>query len=156
MNTETFDMFAGVINEMANGPRVSSFHGLTKDLLRRLSEKGLTLEQCASRKMLNRSVGTLQSRCREFGIRFPDYTPANMRKHIKFVPSGDFLELDGPEVEPVAGVLGIVITKARGSGEPRCGIPSWSFDDAKEKLKAAGYVAKKAKPAKKPKVAAHG
>ncbi len=154
MNTETYDMFAGVINEMANGPLVTSFQGLTESLLRRLSEKGLTLEQCADRKMLNRSVGTLEAHCREYGIRFPDYTPSNMRKHIMFVPSGDYLELTGPEVDAVAAVLDVVTTTR--NCVPSCAIPAHAFDDAKDALRAAGYVAKKAKPAKKPKARSSG
>jgi hypothetical protein len=156
MSAQTLDMFAGVVKEIAAGPRVSSFQNLTADLLRRLSEKGLTLEQCADRRLLNRSISTLEGHCREYGIRFSDYTPSNMRKHLMFVPSGDFLELNGSEVEAVAGVLGIVVTKTGDTGEPRCGIPAWSFDDAKEKLKAAGYVAKKGKAPKKRKVAGNG
>lgn len=152
MNADTLDIFKGTLNEIASGPRVSSFQGLTKDLLRRLSEKGLTLEQCADRKMLNRSVSTLQAHCRAFGIRFPDYTPSNMRKHVQFVQSGDFLNLTGTEVEAVAKVLGIVVTNRDGVDE--CGIPAHGFDDAKEALRRAGYVAK-IKKARKAKVKAN-
>lgn len=151
--TETLDMFASAVNEIANGPRVTSFQDLTESLLRRLSEKGLTLEQCADRRMLNRSLSTLESHCREFGIRFPDYTPSNMRKHIKFVPHGDFLHLTGEEVPAVAKALDVVVMK-RGK-EEFCSIPAYSFDDAKEALKLAGYVAKKAKAPKKRRVPAH-
>lgn len=59
MTAQTLDLFADALKDTANGPRVSDFHGLTKGLLQRLSEKGLTLEQCAGPKMLNRSVETL-------------------------------------------------------------------------------------------------
>lgn len=81
--SETLDIFAGAVQEIANGPRVSSFHELTEGLMRRLSEKGLTLAQLADRKMLARSVSTLEGHCREYGIAFPDYVPANMRKHVR-------------------------------------------------------------------------
>ncbi|KKC39535.1 hypothetical protein WH87_04915 [Devosia epidermidihirudinis] len=154
MNPQTLDMFAGVVNDIANGPRVGSFQGLTADLLRRLSEKGLTLEQCADRRMLARSRSTLEGRCREFGIRFPDYTPSNMRKHVQFIPTGDYLELTGPEVDAVAGILGIV-TMTRDC-VPFCSIPAHGFDDAKVALRAAGYEAKKGMAPKKPKAAANG
>lgn len=154
MSTQTLDMFAGVVKEIAAGPRVSSFQNLTADLLRRLSEKGLTLEQCADRRLLNRSISTLEGHCREYGIRFPDYTPSNMRRHVLFIPRGDFLELTGSEVEAVARVLEIVTTER--DGVASCAIPAHAFDDAKVALKAAGYVAKKGKAPKKRKATAHG
>jgi hypothetical protein len=153
MQTETYDMFKSAVQEIAAGPRVNSFHGLTKSLLERLAEKGLTLEQCADRRMLNRSLSTLQAHCRDYGIRFPDYTPSNMRKHIKFVPSGDYLVLTGEEVAAVARALEIVVT-TRAKVES-CSIPVHGFDNAKETLKRAGYVAKVAKLPKKAKAVAN-
>ena len=75
----TNDMFTEAVNDLANGPHMSSFMTMTGALLRRLSEKGLTLEQCTDRKMLNRSRRTLEAHCRQFEIAFPDYTPVSMR-----------------------------------------------------------------------------
>ncbi len=155
--TETLDMFAGVVREIANGPKVTSFQDLTESLLRRLSEKGLTLEQCADRRMSNRSVSTLQKHCREYSIRFPDYVPSNMRKHVSFVfqadPQGDCYHYTGPEADVIASLLGV--TSRKQDGGRACFFSAHFFDVAKEQLKAAGYVAKIAKPAKKAKVAAH-
>lgn len=75
----TTDMFAEAVRDVADGPQLSSFMNMTGALLRRLSEKGLTLEQCTDRKMLNRSRRTLEAHCRQFEIAFPDYTPVSMR-----------------------------------------------------------------------------
>lgn len=138
---ETMDLFAGVINDIANGPKVQD---LTEMLLRRLAEKGLTLEQCADRRMLNRAISTLEAHCRDYGISFSDYTPPNMRKHVRFVQSGDYLELTGAEVGAVAAILGIVTT-TRG-GVPSCAVPVHAYDDAKAALKAASYEVTKTKP----------
>gem|GEM_PF-4668342 len=125
--------------------------------MRRLAEKGLTLAQISDRRMLNRSIGTLEAHCRAFGIRFPDYTPRNMRKHVMFVPTGDYLELTGPEVDAVAAILEIVPTTRKCILS--CAIPAHGFDDAKAALRLAGYVAKKGKKpklSKAGKAAAHG
>jgi hypothetical protein len=43
------DLFGSTLSEIAEGPRVGGFHGLTEALMRRLCEKGLTLEQLADR-----------------------------------------------------------------------------------------------------------
>ena len=152
MNAQSLDMFAGAVREVADGPRVSDFQGLTKALLKRLSEKGLTLEECAGPKMLNRSVETLQRHCVNFGIAFPDYTPANMRKHVQFVQRGDFMELTGEHVGEVAKALEIAVTERDGAA--MCAIPAHGFERAKADLRKAGFQAKKAKPAKKRKAAA--
>lgn len=155
--TQAQTLFGDALRDVAAGPHGSSFQSLTKNLMRRLSEKGLTLEQCADRKMLNRSRSTLESHCREYGIRFPDYTPSNMRKHVMFVPRGDYLELTGPEVDAVAAALEIATTTR--DCVPSCAISAHSFDGAKAALKLAGYEAKKGKKPKLHKVkgvAAHG
>lgn len=154
MQTETLNMFAGVVNEIANGPKVTDFQSLTASLMRRLSEKGLTLEQCADRRMLNRSRSTLEGHCREYSIRFPDYVPANMRKHVKFVQRGEFLELTGDLVTEVAAVLEAVVTKR--DDVPSCAVPVHGYEDAKAKLKAAWYEVSKSKAPRKPKAAANG
>jgi hypothetical protein len=143
-STQTMDLFAGVINDIANGPKVQD---LTEMLLRRLSEKGLTLEQCADRRMLDRAISTLESHCRTYGIAFPDYTPPNMRKHIRFVQSGDYLELTGAEVTRVSKLLDIAVTTR--DGKRSCAIPVHGYEDAKAKLKAAWYEVTKTKAPKK-------
>lgn len=152
-SAETLNMFAGIVNEIANGPKVTDFQSLTASLLRRLSEKGLTLEQCADRRMLNRSISTLEGHCREYGIAFPDYMPPNMRKHVRFMQRGDFLELTGPEVEPVAKLLEIAVTTR--DGVKSCAVPVHRYDDTKAALKAAWYEVTKAKAPKKARVAEH-
>jgi hypothetical protein len=69
------------LSEIAEGPHghVSNHHALTEALLRRLNEKGLTLEQCADRRLMDRSLRTLQAYAREFELSFPDYTPLKLR-----------------------------------------------------------------------------
>lgn len=153
MNGQALDLFAGAVNEIANGPKVTNFQGLTESLLRRLSEKGLTLEQCTDRRMLNRPAATLKGHCTRFGIRFPDFTPANMRRHVQFVPSGDYLELTGDEVEAVAAALSLVVTNR--DGRSQCAIPIHGWTGAKSKLRTAGYEARKAKAPKKRKAVTH-
>lgn len=76
---ETLDLFRDAVNEVANGPKVTSYNVLTASLMRRMAEKGATLEQLTGRKFLNRSRRTLEAHCRKFEIAFPDYTPVSMR-----------------------------------------------------------------------------
>lgn len=45
----------------------------------RLKEKGLTLKQCADRRIMNRSLRTLQAHAREFDLAFPDYVPRKLK-----------------------------------------------------------------------------
>lgn len=149
--SETMDMFKGALQELADRPlgkqHATGFQVLTEGLLRRLSEKGLTLEECAGRKMLDRSLSTLQGHCTKFGIRFPDFIPANMRTHVQFVPSGDLLNLTGEHTTAVAAALGVVVLDG-----PMCTVPVHGWDDAKKSLRKAGFEAKKAKAPKKRKV----
>jgi hypothetical protein len=73
------EMFTDTLNAIADGPMVTSYMGLTEALMRRFSEKGLTLETLSGRKMMNRSVKTLQRHAREFKLIFPDYTPRSLK-----------------------------------------------------------------------------
>ena len=73
------DLFGSTLTDIANGPRVGSFGALTEALMRRFAEKGLTLAQLADRRMMNRSLRTLQQHAREFEISFPDYVPMKLR-----------------------------------------------------------------------------
>lgn len=73
------------LSDLANTRRVGAKkadrHALiTEELMRRLSANGLTLEQCADRRVMNRSIRTLQMYCRRFKIAFADYVPVSMRK----------------------------------------------------------------------------
>lgn len=151
---ETIDLFADALQDLANGPHGTDFQALTEGLLRRLSEKGLTLQECAGRKMLNRSLSTLQGHCSKFGIRFPDFIPANMRTHIQFIPSGDFLELTGEFVPAVANVLELTVTDMLGA--KTCSVQRHAFAEAKKTLRKAGFEAKKGKAPKKRKDHANG
>ena len=154
MSPQTLDLFSSAVNDIANGPRLNSFQDLTEGLLRRLSEKGLTLEQCADRRMLNRSASTLKGHCTKFGIRFPDFVPTNMRTQLTFIPSGDYLELTGDHVAAVAKALGIVITER--AGVSSCALPRHAWEGAKPDLRAAGFEGRIGKAAKKAKAVPHG
>lgn len=79
MKTETMDLFKEAVDDIANGPRLTSYQELTEGLMRRMAEKGATLEQLTGRKFLNRKRSTLEAHCRTFGIAFPDYIPVSMR-----------------------------------------------------------------------------
>lgn len=70
--TETMELFDLAVNDATKGPQ-----DLTESLLRRLAEKGLTLEQCADPRMMNQPIKALQRHCRKYGISFPDYDPAS-------------------------------------------------------------------------------
>lgn len=154
MNAQPLDLFAGAVNEIANGPKTTSFQDLTEGLLRRLSEKGLTLDQCTDRRMLNRSASTLKGHCTKYGIRLPDFTPSNMRTQLLFIPRGDFMHLTGEHVEAVAQALEIVATERAGARE--CSVPVHAWDEAKKDLRLAGFEARKGKVPKKRKAAANG
>lgn len=75
---DTLDLFE-VLGEVANGPRLGGFAAVTEALMRRFAEKGFTLEQLSDRRMMNRSVRTLQEHAREFELAFPDYVPMKLR-----------------------------------------------------------------------------
>lgn len=154
MNTETLDLFASTLQDIAASRQLMTDHqGLTKALLVRLSEKGVTLKQCAGPLMMDRPMPLLKSYCTKFGIRFPDFTPANMRTQLKFIRAGDFMELTGDFVAPVAAALGIVVTNRNGADQ--CGVPIHAWEDAKKKLRDAGFEARRGAAPKKTKVAAH-
>lgn len=120
---ETLDLFRDTLSELANGPRVTDYQNLTESLMRRMAEKGATLEQLAGHKFLNRSRRTLEGHCSKFGIRFPDFIPANMRTYLQFIPSGDYLELAGDSVAQVATALQIAVMERDGSFAPCLGTP---------------------------------
>lgn len=77
---KTMELFSDAVNEIANGPKITSYQDLTESLMRRLAEKGMTLEQASGPKIMNRSLRTLKQHCRDFGISFPDYEPRAMKK----------------------------------------------------------------------------
>lgn len=80
MGEGTQDLFGATLNEIADGPRISGQHAaLTEALMRRLAEKGATLEHLASRRMMNRSLRTLKEHARTYEIAFPDYVPMKLR-----------------------------------------------------------------------------
>jgi hypothetical protein len=137
---ETLELFGTTLNDIANGPHLGGLDGVTEALMRRLSEKGLPLEQLCDRRMMDRSRRTLEARAREFGIAFPDYVPLKLRKQLTFVQRGDFFELHSEHVPAVAGLLTVV---ARGTREePMLALPAHSIDEAREQLQAAWYVVK--------------
>ena len=75
------DLFGATLSELATAPHgsFSGHHQLTEAILRRLNEKGLSLEQCADRRIMNRSIATLRRYAREFDLSFPDYVPVKQR-----------------------------------------------------------------------------
>jgi hypothetical protein len=154
MSAQTMDLFADALRDIASGPHGTDFQKLTEGLMRRMAEKGATLDQLCDRKMLNRSRATLEGHAKKFGIRFPDFIPPNMRVFLQFVPSGDYLELTGAHVEPVAKALELAVTER--DGIQSCAVPVHAFLEAKKTLRKAGFEAKKAKPAKKRKAADNG
>lgn len=78
MSIASDDLFGAVLSDIANGPS-GARDNLTEALLRRLHEKGLTLAQCADKRIMKRSVGTLQKYARQFDLAFPDYIPQKLR-----------------------------------------------------------------------------
>lgn len=152
---QTLDLFASTLQEIASGRQLTNDHdGRTKALLIRLSEKGVTLKQCAGPKMMDRPVSLLKSYCTKFGIRFPDFTPPNMRTQLKFIRSGDFMELTGEFVAPVASALELTVTER--DGRPQCAVPAHAWDASKTKLRDFGYEARRGAAPKKAKVLVHG
>lgn len=151
--SETLSLFGDTLNEIANGPHVGGFGAVTEALMRRLAEKGLTLEHLSSRQMMNRSIRTLEAHAREFALAFPDYVPMELRKKLAFMQRGDFYELRGEHVEAVAKLLEIVVL---GKGEAQmCAVPCHAIDEAREALQDAWYVVKLIR-AKKRKAKANG
>lgn len=143
----TADLFGEALGDLASGPMVGAGAQLTRALLTRLSEKGMTLEQCAGPRVMARSVRTLQTHARKYQIAMPDYVPMSMRPRLVFMQRGDFFELIGEHVEAAARVLGVVVQTSKAHG-PTFGIPAHSIDDAREKLRAAWFVVKLVKQKK--------
>lgn len=69
MTTELFDKPAPA------GKRLTAHAKTTRNLLTRLRDSGMTLEQCSGPLIMHRSPATLKRWCRRFGIEFPDYQP---------------------------------------------------------------------------------
>lgn len=59
--------------------RPSEYVRITEALMRDAIAKGWTLEKLSDKKVMNRSIRTLQMRARQFGLSFPDYTPRALR-----------------------------------------------------------------------------
>ena len=74
---DTIDMFNAALTEIANGPHQRP--RLAEDLLRRLHSNGLTLAQCADKRVMNRKLDTLKRLARELDLSFPDYVPLALR-----------------------------------------------------------------------------
>lgn len=145
---QTADLFKDALTEIADGPRIGGHGNLTKALMERLAEKGMTLAQCADPRMMKRSLATLQKHAREYGLQFPDYVPLSMRPKLVFMRSGDFYELRGEHVAAVASTLEIPV---RGKGDAAMvAVPAHGFDDAREALEAKFYVVKKVKAKRQP------
>jgi hypothetical protein len=138
---ETLELFGTALAEIADGPHVGSSHAsLTEALMRRLAEKGATLDHLCDRKMMKRSRATLEARARQFGIAFPDYVPMALRKTLSFVQRGDYFELRGDDVRAVAKLLEIVVVGK--PDEPMCAVPCYSIDPIREQLRGAFYIVK--------------
>ena len=151
--SETMELFGDTLTEMANGPHIGGHAGITEALMRRLCEKGLPLSHLADRRIMKRSLATLQAHAREYNLAFPDYVPMALRKKIALVQFGDFFECIGEDATKVAETLGIVVTKR--NGQPMCGVPAHALDDYVGKLKDAFYIVKIVR-AKKRKAVANG
>ncbi|MDB6035984.1 MAG: hypothetical protein JWM16_6322 [Verrucomicrobiales bacterium] len=141
MTETTADLFGSVLTDIANGPKITGHADLTGALLRRLSEKGLTLDQCADRRVMARSRRTLEARARAAGVAFADYVPMALRKEAKLIQSGDFFMLEGDLVDEVANLCDVVVTTTR-QGVRTIGFPIHTIEETRDQLKAAWYVVK--------------
>lgn len=140
MTPETMDMFAGTIQDLADGPRLGGYAEVTEALMRRFAEKRFTLATLAGPKMMNRSLATLKGHAREYKLRFPDYVPDDLKKTAVLMQRGDFYECEGDVAGEVAATLQIVTTK-RGGGL-MCAVPAHGLDGAKDALRAAHFRVK--------------
>lgn len=141
------NLFGSALSEVADGPHMGSYRQITKALMERFAEKGMTLAQLSDWRMMDRSIRVLEAHAREYGIAFPDYVPMALRRKVEFTLMGDFYEVFGDGAEAVAAKLGIVATRRRGSNEPMCGVPVHSFGDIEGRL-GLGFIVKIAKPKK--------
>lgn len=132
---ETLSLFGDALKEIADGPKMTGHASLTGALMKRMAEKGATLEQLADQRMMDRKRGTLEGYARRFGVSFPDYVPMGLRRKVRLVQMGDFYEAIGDDAEPVAKALGIVLTSR--NGQPMCGVPAHAAEAYKEALKTA-------------------
>lgn len=74
---DVLDLFNTALTDIANGPH--NRPRLAEDLLTRLHGNGLTLEQCADKRVMNRSLDTLKGYARKLKLSFPDYVPMELR-----------------------------------------------------------------------------
>lgn len=130
---DTMELFGSALSEIADGPAVGSHAALTKALMQRMAEKGATLEHLTDRRMMKRSIGTLQKKAREFGLSFPDYVPMALRRKVEFKRRGDFYEADGPGAFVANEVLGLIQSKKR-DGTSTCAIPAHRAVEWREAL----------------------
>ncbi len=135
------ELFLGsALTDIANTKKVGD--NVTEALMRRLHEKGATLEHLSGTRVMRRSVSTLRAHARKFGLAFPDYVPLAMRPVAELRKSGDFWEVAGENAGRVAAILGIVVTKGL-DGVPRCAIPHHRLAGDTKALKAAWFVVRK-------------
>jgi hypothetical protein len=59
--------------------RSDEYESVTKALMIFGAQKGWTLEYMSGVLVMDRSIRTLQMRARQYGLRFPDYVPYQLR-----------------------------------------------------------------------------
>lgn len=68
-----------VLGALADGPILTTHRKRMDAILKHFHAAGLTLETCADKQHMNRSVTTLQKYARRLGLVFPDYHPQALR-----------------------------------------------------------------------------
>ncbi len=70
-----------ILTELQNAPEIlsKSHRKKMEHCLRHFQAKGLTLEVCADKRHLNRSISTLKGYARDLRLRFPDFVPMACR-----------------------------------------------------------------------------
>ncbi len=74
---DALELFNIALADIANGPHQRP--RLAEDLLKRLHSNGLTLAQCADKRVMNRKITTLKTYARKLKLAFPDYVPMELR-----------------------------------------------------------------------------
>ncbi len=163
MTDATPDLFGTTLTELANGPHIGERADLTRVLMTRLAENGLTIDQLADPRVMKRSRGTLEKHAREFGLVFADYVPRALKpRRIKaakrrmkadaiayyrelvaanpgyliLMRMGDFYEAFDLGAKALAEGLGLTLAK-RGS-VAMCGLPVHAAEDYLLKLAKLG------------------
>lgn len=68
-----------ILDDLQQGPMLSTHRGKIEALMRHFSANEIPLATCADPRHMRRSISTLKAYARDFKLKFPDYVPTSLR-----------------------------------------------------------------------------